>query len=79
MEDCGVRNGEYLVHLVRMNKLSACRVLYRWKNGTRCRDVKILWCHSILVWMVFEDSIPTYMQLFSLFVTCFCCFICIVV
>jgi len=31
-----------------------------WQNGTRCRDdVKVLWCHSHLVWLVFEDSIPT--------------------
>ena len=29
-------------------------------NGTRCRDgVKVLWCHSHLVWLVFEASIPT--------------------
>ena len=25
MEDCGVSNAEYLVHLVCMNRLSACR------------------------------------------------------
>ena len=31
-----------------------------WQNGTRCRDgVKVLWCHSHLVWLVFEASIPT--------------------
>ena len=31
-----------------------------WQNGTRCRDgVKLLWCHSHLVWLVFEGSIPT--------------------
>ena len=30
-----------------------------WQNGTRCRDgVKVLWCHSHLVWLVFEASIP---------------------
>ena len=24
-----------------------------WQNGTRCRDgVKVLWCHSHLVWLV---------------------------
>ena len=29
-----------------------------WQNGTRCRDgVKVL-CHSHLVWLVFEASIP---------------------
>ena len=31
-----------------------------WQNGTRCRDgVKVLWCHSNLVWLVFEAYIPT--------------------
>ena len=31
-----------------------------WQNGTRCRDgVKVLWCHSHLVWLVFEAFIPT--------------------
>ena len=30
------------------------------ENGTRCRDgVNVLWCHSNLVWLVFESSIPT--------------------
>jgi len=35
--------------------------LYKWwPNGTRCRDgVKVLWCHSHLVWLVIEASIPT--------------------
>ena len=63
MEDCGVSNAEYLVHLVRMDRLCACREfcgVYSWQNGTRCRDgVKVLWCHSHLVWLVFEASIPT--------------------
>ena len=32
----------------------------QWQNGTRCRDgMKVLWCHSHLVWLVFEASIPT--------------------
>ena len=32
-----------------------------WQNGTRCGDgVKVLWCHSHLVWLVFEGSIPTW-------------------
>ena len=41
------------------NKHKVC--LYKWwPNGTRCRDgVKALWCHSHLVWLVFEASIPT--------------------
>ena len=46
-----------------MNRLSACREfcgVHSWQNGTRCRDgVKVLWCHSHLVWLVFEASIPT--------------------
>ena len=38
---------------------SAC-AKHSWQNGIRCRDgVKFLWCHSHLVWLVFEDSIPT--------------------
>ena len=33
---------------------------HSWQNGTRCRDgVKVLWCCSYLVWLVFEGSIPT--------------------
>ena len=27
---------------------------HSWQNGTRCRDgLKVLWCHSHLVWLVF--------------------------
>ena len=34
--------------------------VHSWQNGTRCRDgVKVLWCCSYLVWLVFEGSIPT--------------------
>ena len=34
--------------------------MHSWQNGTKCRDgVKLLWCHSHLVWLVFEGSIPT--------------------
>ena len=58
MEDCGVRNAEYLVDLVHMNKLSECREfcgMHSWQNGTRCRDgVKVLWSHSHLVWLFFR-------------------------
>ena len=33
---------------------------HAWNVYTRCRDgVKLLWCHSHLVWLVFEGSIPT--------------------
>ena len=49
-------NAEYLVHLVHMNRLSACREfcgVHSWQNCTRCRDgVEVLWCHSRLVWLV---------------------------
>ena len=81
MEDSGVSNAEYLVHLVHMNRLHACRVLWGVYtvnlNGTRCRDgVKVFWCHSHLVWLVFLGFHP-YRHLFSFrkfFVTCSCCF-----
>ena len=34
--------------------------VHSWQNGTRCRDgVNVLWCHSHLVWLVFEGSIHT--------------------
>ena len=63
IEDCGVSNAEYHVHLVHMNRLSACGEfcgVRSWQNGTRCRDgVKVSGYHSHLVWLVFEDSIPT--------------------
>ena len=30
------------------------------QNSTRCRDgVNVLWCHSHLVWLILEGSIPT--------------------
>ena len=48
-------------------------VRYSWQNGTRCRDgVNVLWCHSHLVWLVFEGSIPTCAGFHSenFFVTC---------
>ena len=36
--------------------------------------MKVLWCHSHLVWLVFEGSIPTCTCFHSenFFVTCFC-------
>ena len=35
--------------------------MHSWQNRTRCRDgVKVLWYHSLLVWLVFEASIPTW-------------------
>ena len=47
------------------------------QNGTRCRDgVKVLWCCSYLVWLVFEGSIPTCACFHweNFFVTCLLCF-----
>ena len=47
------------------NKHKASYLCKWWQNGTRCRDGgKVLWCHSHLLWLVFEGSIPT--------CTCFC-------
>ena len=63
------------------NIVMGCRglcVVYSWQNGTRCRDgVNVLWCHSYLVWLVFEGSIPTCACFHSenIFVTCSCCFL----
>ena len=35
-------------------------LVHSWQNGTRCMDdVNVLWCHSYLVWLVFEGSIST--------------------
>ena len=49
MEDCGVSNAEYLVHLVHMNTRVEMCILGNL-NGTRCRyGVNVLWCHSHLV------------------------------
>ena len=45
------------LHTTNKHKAYLCKW---WQNGTRCRDgVKVLWCHSLLVWLVFEASIPT--------------------
>ena len=60
----GVSKAEYTLFIQCIwNRLSACREfcgVRSWQNGTRCRDgVKVLWCHSHLVWLVFEASIPT--------------------
>ena len=48
-------NAEYLVHLVHMNRLTACREFC----GVHRDGVKVLWCHSHPVWLVFEGTIPT--------------------
>ena len=58
-----------------------------WSNGTRYGDgVKVLWCHSLLVWSLFEGCnltyaccYPVYVQitfcgLFLLFLFVFCYF-----
>ena len=54
-----LNKAEYLVDSMHVNRLSACIesfvVVHSWQNGTRCRDgVKVLWCHSHLVWLVFS-------------------------
>ena len=73
-------SAECRVHLVGMKRLSACREFFgvrSWQNGTRCRDgVNVLWCHSHLVWLVFEDSIYTCACFHSenFFAACSCCF-----
>ena len=80
VESCGLSSAEYHVHLVGVNRLSACREfsgVHSWQNGTRCRDgVNMLWCRSHLVWLVFEGSIPTWACFHSenYFVTCSCSF-----
>ena len=52
-----MRSAKYSVHFVGVNRLSACGEfcdVHSWQNGTRGRDgVKVLWCHSHLVWLVF--------------------------
>ena len=78
VEGCGVSSAEYSVHLVGVNRLSACREfcgVHSWQNGTRCRDgLKVMWCHSHLFWLGFEGSIPTCtcFHLENFFVTCSC-------
>ena len=55
-------SAECCVHLVGVNRLSACRKFFwvhSWQNGTRCRDGVNVLCRSHLVWLVFEGSIPT--------------------
>ena len=44
VESCGVSSAECRVHLVGVNRLSACREFFGWQNGTRCRDgMNVLW------------------------------------
>ena len=73
-------SAERCVHLVGVNRLSACREFFgvhSWQNGTRCRNgVNVFRCRSHLVWLVFEGFIPTCACFHSenFFVTCSCCF-----
>ena len=70
-------SAEYRVHLVDVNRLSACREFFGVHSGTRCRDgVNVLWCCFHLVWLVFEGSIPTCACFHSenFYVTCSGCF-----
>ena len=75
VDGCGVNSAEYSVHLVGVNRLSACREFCgvdSCQNGTRCRDgVKVLWCHSHLTC---EVSIPrcTCFHSGNFFLTCSC-------
>ena len=78
---CGkLWSGECHVHLVGVNRLSACRKFFgvhSLQNGRRCRDgVNVLWCLSHHVWLVLEGSIPTCacFPLENFFVACSCCF-----
>ena len=81
VESCGVSSADYHVHLVGVNRLSACRDffgVYSRQNGTRCRDgVNVFCCHYHLVWLVVEGSFPTCACFHSenIFVTCSCCFL----
>ena len=65
VESCGLSSAdrEYCVHLVCVEFLV---IVHSWQNGTRCRDeVNVLWCHSHLVWLVFEGFIPTCASFYS--------------
>ena len=58
LEDCGVSNAEYVVHLVCTNRLHACRefcCVHSWQHEWHkmWEWCKVLWCHSHLVWLVF--------------------------
>ena len=83
MEDSGVSNAEYLVHLVHMNRLHACRVL--WGVYTCQLEWHKMqgWCESVLV--SFPSSLVgfhPYMCLFSFrkpFCDLFLLFFCIIV
>ena len=61
-----------------VNRLSACRefcgVHSKMAQDVYRDGVKLLWCHSHLVWLVFEGSIPTCACFHSenFFVTCSC-------
>ena len=52
-------NAEYLVHIVRMNRLSACREFVVCVVGKMAQYVGMVLCHSYLVGLAFEGSIPT--------------------
>ena len=57
MEDCGVSNAQCLVHLVCMNRLSACREFCGVHScGKMAQDVGMVWKCCV---------IPIYMRLFS--------------
>ena len=75
-------SAECHVHLVGVNRLSACKrfflgcIVGKMAQDVGMVHVNVLWCHSHLVWLVFEGSIPTCacFPLENFFVTCSCCF-----
>ena len=81
MGSCGLSCAEYCIHLVGVNRLSACREFW-CAELARCRDgVNVLWCR---VWLVLGGSIPacTCFHSENFLVTClFVClfFLCIII
>ena len=72
VESCGVSSAECRVHLVGVNRLSACRKFFwvhSWQNGTRCRDgVNVLWVVRILFgWFLRVPSLHALVFLWKTF------------
>ena len=74
-------SAECRVHLVGVNRLSACRkffVVHSWQKlkGTRCRDGVNVCCgvHILFGWFLRVASLHALVFLWkTFFVTCFCC------
>ena len=78
LEDSGVRDAEYLVHLVCMNRLSAyreCCGVHSWQNGTRCRDGESVVVSFQSSWLLRVPSLHTlvFIQLVSVAFFWYCC------